>query len=193
MTAFLKAADLTQDAFLKLIGNLTPSSDTFPCHIYLEAADGWALDWWDWKSNLGGEISWYTASQELSKDASRACLKKSTSGRLFALEGELRWRTITALGDSCWRVIFLGNVDWVGTALEDYSDSLNNLHPQKDSFYLWGQRTQTAPDDWIELRIPHRFQYPIHGKPQRLKVVTEQWSDDTGEPHFVRLCHLESI
>ena len=191
MTAFLKAADLTQDAFLKLIENLHLDTDTSTCYIWIEAPDGWTLDAWDRKSGTESEICWYTAGQTPSQESSRDCVIKSTSGRLFAPEGELRWRTIPALGDSCWRVTFLGNVDWVGTALADYSDSLSNLHPHRDSFYLWGQQTPTAPEEWIELRIPHRFQYPIVGSSTRVQVIIEQWSDDTGEPHFVRLCHLK--
>ena len=191
MTAFLKAVDLTQDAFLKLIENLQLDVDRSTCYIWLEAADGWALDCWDSESGLEGETCWYQASHIPIKKPSRDCLTKSITGRLFAPDGELRWRVIPALGDACWRVVFLGNVDWVGTTLEDHSDSLNNLHPRQDSFFLWGQQTETTPDEWIELRIPHRFQYPITGTPHRVKAVIEQWNDDTGEPHFVRLCNLK--
>lgn len=191
MTSYLKAADLTQNEFLSLVENLAPDMDTLPCHVLLEAPDGWALDCWDWKSSLDGELRWCGAGREPVKKTSRDCLIKSTAGRLFAPEGELRWRTIPALGDTCWRVVFLGNVNWVGTALADQSDALNNLHLHQGSFYLWGQQTPATPDEWIELRIPHRFQYPITGNPDRVKVVTEQWDDDTGETHFVRLCNLK--
>ena len=191
MSAFLKTSDLTQDGFLSLIHNLTPNIDTLPCYVLLEAPDGWALDWWDWKSSLEGELYWYGAGREPIKKSSRDCLTKSTAGRLFATDGELRWRTIPALGDACRRMVFLGNVDWVGTTLEDYSDNLKNLHPCQGNFFLWGQQTETVPDKWIELRIPHRFHYPITGNPSRVKVVTEQWNDDTGDPHFVRLCSLK--
>ena len=187
MTVFLKAADLTQDAFLKLIENLCFDADTSTCYIYIESPDGWALDTW----NLKKEMRWYGAGHETVKKSSQDCLAKSTAGRLFAPDGELRWRTIPALGATCWRVVFLGNVDWVSEALEDHSDSLNNLHPHQDSFFLWAQQTETTPDEWIELRIPHRFEYPIAGNPKRVRVVTEQWKDSTGEPHFVRLCNLE--
>lgn len=191
MTAFLRAKDLTQDEFLKLIRDLHFDADISTCYIWIEAPDGWTLDCWNSGSGLNGEIKWYTAGQELSKKPSRDCLVKSTSGRLFAPEGELRWRNIPVLGQSCWRTVFLGNVDWVGAALEDHSDCLNNLTSHQDRFFLWGQQTPTAPDEWIELRIPHRFQYPITGSSTRVQVVVEQWSDDTGEPHFVRLCDLE--
>ena len=192
MTAFLKAADLTQDAFLKLIENLHLDADTSTCYVYIEAPDGWTLDSWNRQSGIKAELRWYGAGCEIVKKSLRDCLTKSTTGRLFAPEGELRWRTIPALGDACWRVVFLGTVDWVGTALKDHSDNLDNLHPHQDSFFLWGQQTQTTPEEWIELRIPHRFQYPITGNPDRVKVVVEHWHDDLGEPHFVRLCHLEA-
>jgi hypothetical protein len=193
MTVLLKTADLTQEKFLDLIKNLSPDSNIFPCHIWLEAPDGWTLDGWDWQASLNGKLRWFGAGDEPIEERSQDCLTKSTAGRLFAAEGELRWRNIPSLGPACWRTVFLGNVDWVGTALDDHSDHLNNLHPSQDSFFLWGQQTPVTPDEWIELRIPHRFQYPITGNPDRVKVVIEQWSDDTGEPHFVRLCNLEPV
>ena len=218
MTAFLKAADLTQEQFLKLVNNLQPSNDRQPSYIWLEAPDGWAFDWWDWKSDFKGTpherapagvqveadttnsedkdtsvnmLSWYGASQVVVKVPAYDCLMRSTAGRLFDPAGELRWRTIPALGDACWRVVFLGNTDWVGTSLDDHSDSLIGLQSRPDSFFLWGQQTPETPDEWIELRIPHRFCYPISGKPNRVKVLVEQWYDNTGLPHFLRLCNLE--
>lgn len=191
MTTFLKAADLTQNEFLELIESLDLGADTSACYVWLEALDGWTLDCWNRQSGIKGELCWYSAGREMTKKSSRDCLTKSTAGRLFAPEAELRWRTIPALGNSSWRVVFLGTVDWVGSVLKDHSDSLNNLHLHQDSFYLWGQQTETTLDEWIELRIPHRFQYPITGNPHRVKVVVEQWKDDLGELHFVRLCHLE--
>lgn len=217
MTAFLKAKDLTQKQFLELISNLQPNNDKQPGYVWLEAPDGWAFDWWDWKSNLKGTPHGYGADHEQVEDnpanndgdhsvntlhwcgtgrgpvkePAYDCLVRSTAGRLFAPSGELRWRTIPALGKSCWRVVFLGNTDWVGTALDDHSDSLNDLHSHQDSFFFWGQQTDATPDEWIELRIPHRFRYPIPENPQRVKVLVEQWRDGTGLPHFVRLCDLE--
>ena len=215
MTAFLKAADLTQKQFLELIGKLQPSNDRQPGYVWLEAPDGWTFDWWDWKADLKGPsngdrqdcdqieadsanndgnlnmLSWCGTGREPIKEAAYDCLTRSTSGRLFAPAGELRWRTIPALGEACYRVVFLGNTDWVGTALEDHSGSLKDLHPHQDSFFLWGQQTSTTPGEWIELRIPHRFRYPVSGNPNRVKVFVEQWCDDTGLPHFLRLCDLE--
>ena len=187
MTTFLKAADLTQALFLDLIAKLPETKD--PLRLWLEAPDGWAFDWWP---GLKERLHWCRAGREPAEKAVRACLSRSTTGRLFAPEGELRWRTIPALGSSCWRTVFLGNVDWVGTALDDHSDSLYCLHPRQDKFFLWGQQTKTTPDEWVELRIPHRFRYPVHCESERVKIVVEQWNDDTGEPHFVRLCDLEA-
>ena len=191
MTTFLKTADLTQAEFLELIGSLDLGVDTSACYVWLEAPDGWTLDCWNRQSGIKEKLRWYGAGREIVKKSLQDCLTKSTAGRLFAPEGELRWRTIPALGDACWRVVFLGNTDWAGTALEDHSDTLKDLHPHQDSFFLWGQQTSTTPDEWIELRIPHRFRYPVSGNPNRVKVLVEQWRDDTGLLHFFRLCDLE--
>ena len=187
MTAFLKAADLTQEQFLDLVKNLQLDTVSDDCYIWLEAPDGWALDRWTSKD----ELRWYGAGRESIEKSTRDCLMRSTAGRLFAPAGECRWRTIPALGQPYWRTVFLGNVDWVGTALEDHSDTLNGLHSHEESFLLWGQQSSETPDEWVELRIPHRFRYPITGNPERVKVVVEQWDDDTGAPHFVRLCDLK--
>ena len=187
MTAFLKTADLTPDQFLDLITNLD-HDDTPQQRIWLEAPDGWAFNWW---CGLAGDLCWCGAGREPVEQSARDCLIRSTSGRLFAPDGELRWRVIPSLGESCWRTVFLGNADWVGTALDDYSNRLHDLHPHQDSFFLWGQQTDATPDEWIELRIPHRFNYPISDNPRSVSIVVEQWNDDAGEPHFVRLCDLK--
>ncbi len=193
MTAFLKAADLTQEEFLDLITGLhQPGADDSPGRIWLEAPDGWAFDWWYWHAGPEGNLRWCCAGRGPVEEPGRACLARSTAGRLFAPNGELRWRTIPALGPSCWRAVFLGAADWVGAALDDHSTDLHGLQPHPDGFLLWGQQTDDTPDEWIELRIPHRFRYPVAGNPRSVRVVIEQWRDDTGEPHFVRLCGLES-
>lgn len=191
MTTFLKAKDLTQEQFLELIGNLQPSDDKQPGYVWLEAPDGWAFDCWGWRPSFEGELGWRGAGREPIKESSQDCLAKSTAGRLFAPEGELRWRTIPVLGESCWRTVFLGNDDWVGTALNDHSDCLSGLQPHNDNFFLWGQQTPSTLGEWVELRIPHRFHYPVPGNPNRVKILVEQWSDDTGTPHFFRLCDLK--
>lgn len=192
MTVILKAADLTQEKFLALVKNLRPDKPQVPGRIWLEAPDGWAFDWWEWQAGLAGKLRWCGAGRELVEERVDACLSRSTAGRLFAPEGELRWRTIPALGESCWRTVFLGTTDWVAAALEDCSEGLQPLSPSHDSFFLWGEQTEETPDEWIELRIPHRFHYPVTDNSKRVKVVVEKWTDATGEPHFVRLCELLS-
>ena len=202
--AFLKAADLTQEQFIELIGNLRSDNVKRPSYVWLEAPDGWAFDWWDWTSELVvpennneephvNTLHWCGTGQEsvAEKEPAYDCLTRSTDGRLFDPAGELRWRTIPALGEACYRVVFLGNTDWVGIALKDHSDSLNDLQPHADLFFLWGQQTLRTPDQWIELRIPHRFRYPVSGNPNRIKIRVEQWRDSTGATHFSRLCDLE--
>ena len=190
MTAFLKATDLTPEKFLDLLNDLGHRGTDSPRQrIWMEAPDGWALDWWP---GLEEKVRWCGAGRDPVEERAYDCLTRSTAGRLFAPDGELRWRIIPALGESCWRTVFLGNADWVGTALDDNSDCLDALNPRQDSFFLWGQQTDSTPDEWIELRIPHRFRYPISDNSRSVKAVVEQWEDYTGEPHFVRLCDLES-
>ena len=186
MTAFLKTADLTQEQFLNLIENLQPNTAEYQFYIWMQAPDGWTLDQWDYE----GELHWCRAGREPIEEPARSCMSRSTTGRLFTPDGELRWRVIPALGNLCWRTVFLGNVDWVGTALEDYSDTLNDLHSHRENILLWGRQTSETLDEWIELQIPHRFRHPITGNPERVKVIVEKWGDDTGEPHFARLCAL---
>ena len=189
MTAsILKAADLTPDGFLALVATLEPPNTGASLRrIWLEAADGWTLDWW---AGLEQEIKWCGAGREPVEERTLACLSRSTAGRLFASDGELRWRVVPALGESCWRTVFLGNADWAGATLEDHSEALKGLYPTRDRFFLWGRRTGETPGEWIELRIPHRFRYPVIGDGGSVQVEVEQWRDEVGEPHFFRLRDL---
>ncbi len=185
---WLRAADLKPGEFLDLVGKLVLRDVQTPRRIWLEAADGWAFDWW---FGLDHDLNWCGAAREPYAELAGSCLSRSTAGRLFAPDGELRWRVIPALGDACWRTTFLGDVDWTGAALEDCSDRLRGLEPKQERYFLWGQQTTVTPGEWIELRIPHRFRYPVDGNPRLVMAVAEQWCDEIGEPHFLRLFDLE--
>lgn len=187
-TALLKAADLTPSDLPDLIEGLGPSTAEVARRVWLEAADGWAFDWWP---GLTHDLNWCGAGREPVAERAGDCLSRSTAGRLFAPDGELRWRVIPALGETCLRAVFLGAGDWVRDALQDNSGLLADLRPRRDRYFLWGQQTKNTPGEWIELRIPHRFRYPVPGNPQSVAAVVEQWCDDAGEPHFFRLCDLE--
>ena len=186
--AYLKAADLAQNGFLEVVRNLDQRDSLSSRRIWLEAADGWSFDWWP---GLEHDLNWCGAGRESVKEGAARCLSRSTAGRLFANDGELRWRVIPALGESCWRTVFLGNFDWVGAALEDCSERLEGLCPRRSRVYLWGRQSRETLGEWITLRIPHRFRYPIDGNPGNVVAVVEEWHDDAGEPHFLRLCDLE--
>ncbi len=187
--ACLKTADLTRDGFLELIASLDPPvAGSVTRRIWLEAADGWAFDWWH---GVDYDLRWCAAGREPTTQRTGSCLSRSAAGRLFAPDGELRWRVIAALGETCWRTVFLGDADWTGDALEDRSGVLETLQPKRERYYLWGQQTEASPEEWIELRIPHRFRYPVAGGSRHVKAVVERWRDDVGEPHFLRLCDLE--
>ena len=74
MTPFLKAADLTQDTFLELIESLDFGADPSACYVWLEAPDGWTLDYWNWQSGTQEELRWYGAGREIVKKSLRDCL-----------------------------------------------------------------------------------------------------------------------
>ena len=190
MGTFLKASDLTLDQFLELFQNLPVFEDDSVPIVWMEAPDGWTFAEWP---GMEGSVPWHGAGRERSDEAVRKILQRSASGRVFNSDGELRWRAIPALGTSCWRTVFLGPGNWMNHALEDHSHILNGLSPHSSSSYLWGQQTSNTPGEWLDLRIPHRFRYPVAKQETgRVKIAIEEWRDGTGEPHFVRLCNLES-
>ena len=186
----LKASDLDRGRFLELVRGLhSRDSGSFPRRIWVDAPDGWAFDWW---RGLEGEIEWCQSSREPARKNASDCLARATAGRLFAPDGELRWRVVPALGEACWRTVFLGSSDWVGSALEDWTERLAGLSRTRMRVYLWGQRTKASGREWIELRIPHRFRYPVEAVSRNVIAVVDEWQDELGEPHFVRLCDLEA-
>ena len=188
-SASLKAADLTPNQFHDVVAELQlPTDGGDRGRIWLEAPDGWAFDWW---RGIEHDFQWCGTGREPCEVDASDCLSRSTAGRLFAPDGELRWRVVPALGATCWRTVFLGAADWAGTVLNDYSDHLRGLEQRRAHYFLWGQQTKATPDEWIELRIPHRFRYPLTANSRNVKAVVEHWDDEIGETHFFRLCDLE--
>ena len=185
----LRASDLSRASFMNVVQKLgSCDANTFRRRVWVEAADGWAFDWWQ---GMDGQLHWCSAGREpILHDASN-CLARSTAGRLFSPDGELRWRVIPALGATCFRTVFLGEGDWSGDALRDCSEHLEGLQSKQIRLYLWGQQTAAAEDEWIQLRIPHRFRYPVTSGSRYLLAVVEQWYDEVGEPHFMRICDLQ--
>jgi len=111
-----------------------------------------------------------------------------TRGRIFHVEGELKWRRI----DGFYRSVFLGKEDWVGDILDDAADELEGLLPENGEMVLWGMRTDLA-DEWIEQSVPHRFNYPFEGGSipyGRLKLITENWRDSLGRLVLTRFLDL---
>jgi hypothetical protein len=104
------------------------------------------------------------------------------------------------LGELAWRTVYLGE-DAESVAVLEMRRELDGLTGTKSEHPLWGlltapgRRKKDAPDKWIELRIPHRFRYPVEIPTPRpaalaVKAVVETWRDERGEAHFVRLCDL---
>ncbi len=188
MSAVLRASDLTLEDLLPLIGQLKRPSDAPPLRCWIEAPDGWAFSWWP---GLEGQLLWCQAGQEPKQCTAAEAVQRSMAGRLFAKDGELRWRVLPALEETPCRCVFLGHREWEAALLSDQSQELSALTVETRRYLLWGQQTEASPGEWIELRIPHRFRYPLQDSPRGVVVETERWLDATYQPQFVRLCDLQ--
>ncbi len=192
MTVVLRAKDLTLPELLTLLGTGRDRS-----RVWLDAPDGWALAYW---LGLAGKLLWCGAGREPGDELAEDAVSRSVAGRLFDSAGELRWRKLSVLGESAWRTVYLGE-DAESVGLLEKRSELDGLTGTKSEHPLWGiltapgRRKKDAPDEWVELRIPHRFRYPVEVPTPRptalaVKAVVETWRDDRGEAHFVRLCDL---
>lgn len=194
MSTILKAADLTSPELTELIGALKPQHGEL-VRIWLEAADGWALTYWP---GLAGSLPWCGAGRSPHDLPAVEAVSRSYAGRLFTRSGELRWRVLPMLGERQCRTVFLGTAEWAPDRLSERTE-LQGLHKQDQPQHvmLWGQQTGRTPGEWVELRIPHRFRYPVPA-PESLrgrlsvKADVEVWFDDGGEMHFMRLCDLQA-
>ena len=189
--AVLRAKDLTLPELLVLLGNWGRG------RVWLDAPDGWALAYWP---GLAGKLSWCGASREPGEVAAEDAVSRSVAGRLFDGQGELRWRKLPVLGEAAWRVVYLG-VERDSVAALPPRRELDGLEPKRSEHPLWGILTASArrrdndQAEWVELRIPHRFRYPVDVPSPRppalaVKAVVEPSKDERGEAHFVRLCDL---
>ena len=187
--AILKAGDVTRDELTELLSRLQlDASPAGRARIWVEAPDGWALDYWPAPD---GSLHWCAAHREPIRLPVLKCLQAAWAGRVFAPSGELRWRVLDGLAPRDCRTVFLGDHDGLPDSLQDRSDALQGLVAQREHYFLWGQQTDLAPGEWIELRIPHRFRYPVAGRPKGVRAVVEVWRDALGDPHFERWCELE--
>jgi hypothetical protein len=198
MAAILKSGDLPSHDIVELSGRIKPA-DGEPVRIWAEGLDGWSLDYW---GGLDAPVAWNRAWESPEKIPGREAMSRAISGRIFAPSGELRWRIIerpSVLEPGRCRAVFLGRSDWL-PGLLTARDELERLRmvPVPGTTLLWGQRTAHSEGDWIELRIPHRFRYPVEvspvaatgDRPVGVQVLTESWIDRSGQSHFLRLCDL---
>ncbi len=184
MSSILKAADLAPDAFVGLIRALSPPPEE-QLRLWAEGPDGWCLSYW---KGLDGNVDWCGAGRASVNFTGQQALERSNAGRLFCPSGELRWRQL-AQPRGPVRTVYLGSKDWVGVGLASRQE-LNGLTASTARVVLWGLQSDNTPNEWVELRIPHRFTYPV-GKGRGVRAVVEAWVDEVGEPHFIRLCDLE--
>ncbi len=190
--AELRASEVTPDELAALLTNTRPpNGETAWC--WLEAPDGWVLERWNGSE---GNVRVQAAHCLPREEPLGGFLPRVTAGRVFAPSGELRWRVLPALGSRTCRVVFLGDA-WVGLESLTLRPDLNGLTAVDESYPLWGQQTQATPEEWIELRIPHRLRYPVScGAPGQGRIVAQLrvqlWKDRLGEVQFLRLRSLDT-
>lgn len=169
---FLLQANLTPAVFSQWLATLGLPDDAL---AWIEWPDGWALGRW----------------RDL-RDDRAPTLVDSSAGRVFHDSGELRWRVLPCLGAHPLRAVYLGAQLWPGLTpmMQDESHILTGLEPRRVQHVLWGEYYDPT-GEWVELRIPQRFRYPLHARSQRVALVAELWESTTGgEPGFVRYCAL---
>lgn len=187
----LRADDLTLGDFLELLQTIRVPDDGVRPRVWLVTPDGWSMDFWP---GWGGNIAWYAAGCKRSQADAADAVRRAAEGRVFHPSGELRWRVIPATNGRTHRVVFLGEVAWLDERwLRDEQAELLELQPRTEVLFLWGEQTRQTPDEWVELRIPHRFRYPLEDERQspRVNLLADVWRDRRGEPHFLRFRDLQ--
>ena len=198
MESILRAGDLTPDELTGLLTDLH-FPDGPKVRAWLDGVDGWSLAYWP---GVEGAVLWNGAARTPTEEPVRGLLPQLVGGRIFAPAGELRWRRLPASGPRPCRTVYLG-VDIEGVGRLEPRNELVGKSSRTDVHPLWGQLTEATrgreggPHEWVELRVPHRFRYPVDApdlswKRVGVKAVLETWTDDRGEAHFVRLCDLQA-
>jgi len=117
-------------------------------------------------------------------------LEESERGRVFSESGELKWRR---LKDNIWRVVFLGTNQWTGVQnMQDASHLLQDLEVKTEDQILWGE-FKPHIKKWVELRIPHKFNYPVEKGPNVCLTVEVWRSKKDGHVHFQRYYGLKPV
>ena len=187
--AMLKTARFCRwEEFVPLLKQASEAWQDEGLRCWLAAPDGWSLDWWP---GMAGRVRWYRACALAAESDAAEAAAKATEGRIFCPIGELRWRRLELRPDAPLRAVLLAQQGPIGEQMTDRSELLAPWSPRRRTAYLWGQRTAESGQEWIELRIPQRFRYPVHGAPRFVRLVLEEWIDPVGVVQLARFCALE--
>ncbi len=194
------SADMSPVAFAESLDSFAVTSSDNPRRwLWLAADDGWSLDAW---RGLSESVNWYQAGR-LRDDTSMETRQKiinSSEGRLFDANGEVRWQNIASSSEPLFRVVAIGS----GELWRQESKPIQNvpgvelcnagtlgvkMRPESTPLLLWGHQSSRTPGEWIELKIPHRFKYPVSQETcdaKSIAIECEIWEDDMGQVHFIR-------
>ncbi len=188
----VQAADLTWEQFAQLLRDLNRGPDAPKLRGWLEWPDGCSFDWWtSWNS----EIACYCAWQRPRRKNFSTVVPEATAGRIFAPDGQLQWRVLPGERDTrIWRVVFIGSNQWWQDAqlagFRDFSDQFSACSIRRCQYYLWGLHSPISPGEWVELRIPQRFSYPVEKPCRGVRIEVEDFLNSVGEVVLSRWCDL---
>jgi len=193
------SADMTPATFVESLDSFAATTADDPQRwLWLTADAGWSLDAW---RGLSESVNWYQAGclRNDASDVARQRILESSEGRLFDAKGEVRWQNIGSSSEPLFRVVAISSGEiWEqerrllrsAPGVEVCNARALGVRRRSEStqLALWGRQSPRTPGEWIELKIPHRFKYPVsqdNCNAESIAIDCETWEDDLGQVHFV--------
>lgn len=159
----VRAGDLKGDELQRLLSKVQASGgEEPPAWFWLTTPDEWTIERW---RGLEARVPVYQTQRSGGERAVGELVSKSEWGCIFQPLWELRWRRLEPFVDGRFRVRFAGEPgDDLQATLEELlrcALDVEGWQAEQRKYRLWGEHSEATDPDWIELRIPHRFRYPV--------------------------------
>lgn len=169
MSSVLFSRDYTPEQFASLWSSLRSPSGAY---IWLQWSRPTPLPSWD-KSAFLGPLSAFLDTHQRGHQGPNP-LGSSSQGRIFWLDGELRWRGLhLPESGQTYRLVYLGEDKPPLDGLEDCSTALEEI-----------SAPQTSP--WIDLQGGHLFDEKPTNPHERLAIQLAQYHNAKGVVAFER-------